>query len=194
MAAGVGEERRLARLGEASVENAGARWRQAKWCGAQGTVPRSGGSGLVSATTDAKQRSGHQKIGSTSSGTSIYGRRDRPIRKKIIGHGMSVFRSRFHAGNVLLHRLGAFPLLHQPARQHGRGILLHPQVEKSANLLAEIGGVAEPRQFVALQGVSRSGKKKLPRWLSFAVVHKGLQGIDTRKLTLRHLESRITRG
>jgi hypothetical protein len=121
----------------------------------------------------------------TLSGASVCGRRGRAIRKKIIGHGMSASRERFSRGNVLLPLLRAFPLLHQPAGQHGCGILLHPKIEKRANLLAEIGGMAETREFIALQRISRSGEEKFPRWLGLVVVQRGLPRGGLGTLTVR---------
>jgi hypothetical protein len=115
MAAKVGEGRWLARWGEASGENAGAQGREAKWPAARGAVLVSGGSDLAPATTDRKLLFEHREIGFTSSGTSICRRRDCPIRKKIIGHRMSIFWKRFPAGNVLLNRLRVLPLPHEPA-------------------------------------------------------------------------------
>ena len=177
--------RGMARWSEASAGNAGARAGKAKGLAARDAVPGSGAGNFPSAATGVQLRSEHLPNGFSSGGASICGRRDRPIRKKIMGHSIFVSWKRFHTGNVLLNRLGMLPLLHQPARQHGRRVFFHPKIEKRANFLAEIGGMAEPREFVALQGVSRSGKKKLPRWLCLAVVHKGLLGSNARKLTLR---------
>ncbi len=188
------EERRQARLGEALHWNAGARGRQPLGHMTLGARLEPSDCGFVIARASGKLWIEHRKIAFTSSGASICGRRDRPIRKKVIGHCMSVFREGFGRSNVLLRLLRAFPLLHQPARQHGRGIFLHPQVEKRADLLAEIGGMAEPREFIALQRVSRSGEKKLPRRLSFVVVHAGLLENGSRTLTLRKRQSRITTG
>src|SRR5260370_33178433 len=54
--------------------------------------------------------------------------------------------------------------------------------------------MAETREFVALQRVSRSGKKKLPRRLSLVMVHGGLLESCARTLTLRKKQSRITTG
>jgi hypothetical protein len=121
----------------------------------------------------------------TSSGASICGRRDRPIRKKIIGHCVSVFWERFAGGSVFQRLWRALPLLHQPARQHGSGIFFHPKIKKRADLFAEIGGMAETREFIALERVARSGKKKLPRRLGLVVVHCGLPESDGSKLTVR---------
>jgi hypothetical protein len=60
---------------------------------------------------------------------------------------------------------GAFALLHQPAGKHGGGFFGEPLVEQGGDLLAEIGGVTETREFVALQGVARSGEQEFPGWL-----------------------------
>ncbi len=54
-------------------------------------------------------------------------------------------------GSVLLSLRGPFPLLHQPAREDSCRIFLHPKVKKRTNFLAEVGGMAESREFVALE-------------------------------------------
>jgi hypothetical protein len=61
---------------------------------------------------------------------------------------------------------GLFALLHEPAGEHGSRILFEPLIEKRTNFLAEIGGVAEARKFVALKRVTGSGEKELPGRLS----------------------------
>jgi hypothetical protein len=43
-------------------------------------------------------------------------------------------------------------------------------IEQGGNLLAEIGGMRQTRQFKALQGVPRSRKQELPRWLGRTVI------------------------
>ena len=183
-----------ARLGEAFVGNAGATERKPLRHTTADTTPRPNDRGLVSARTSGELRIERRKIAFPSSRVSIYLRRDRQIRKKIIGRSIAVFLANFSRNGGFVDLLRAFRLLHQPAGQHGRGILLHPQVEQRADLLAEIGGMAEPRKFVALQRVSRSREKKLPRRLSLVMVHAGLQEGGSRTLTLRKKESRITRG
>src|SRR5579862_3670022 len=65
----------------------------------------------------------------------------------------------------------AFALLHQPARQHGRTVLLHPLIHQGHNLLAEIGDVPQTGQFVALQTVTRSRQQELPRRCGAGNVH-----------------------
>jgi len=46
-----------------------------------------------------------------------------------------------------------------------------PLVEQRADLLPEIGGMAEAREFIALQRGARSGEKELPRRLGFLAMH-----------------------
>jgi hypothetical protein len=125
-------------------------------------------------------------------GTSAkFGRRSRPIGEKIIGRSMSRFASSVGRRSLLIGRrglrilrplgdavfagCGTFPLLHQPPRQHRRGVFFQPGIEQLRDLFAEIGGVAEPRKLVALQRVSRCREKELPRWLG-SVIQGGLQG------------------
>ena len=160
-AAKVFEGRRQAWLGEEFVKNAGATERKPLRRTTADTTPRPNDRGLVSARTSGELRIERRKIAFPSSRVSICLRRDLPIRKKIIGRSITVFRDSFSGNGGFVNLLRAFPLLHQPARQHGRGILLHPQVKQRADLLAEIGGMAEPREFIALQRVSRSREKKL---------------------------------
>jgi hypothetical protein len=64
--------------------------------------------------------------------------RGEAIRQKIIGH-------------VLL------------SAASGVGTCSAPRTEKRGYLLPEIGAVAEPRKFVALQGIARGSEKEFPR-------------------------------
>lgn len=185
MAAMLAGRRRQAKLDEAFRWNAWERAHKPLEHRALSMTPGPRERCLVSGIVSVKLGINEPKKLFTSSRTSICGRRDRPIRKKIIGHTMSIFPERFACRGVLQHLLRTLPLLHQPARQHGGGILLHPKIEQRADLLAEIGGVAETREFVALERVSRSRQKKLPRGLGLVVVHWGLPKNDGSKLTLR---------
>jgi hypothetical protein len=135
------------------------------------TCPGPSDGDLGGARTSAELRNEHRKIAFTSCRASVRGLRGRATTKKIIGRSMTVVPCRFTRGSVFVNLLGTFPLFHQPARQHGGGIFFHPKVKKRADLLAEIGGMAETREFIALQGVSRSREKELPRWLGLVVVH-----------------------
>jgi hypothetical protein len=116
------------------------------------------------------------------------GLRARLIREKIIGHGVCGLIPRFPGRRAfigahrsrrafaLLARCWALALLHQPARQHGRGIFFQPGIQQLRDLLAQIGRVAKPRKLVALQGIARSRKQELPGRLGFVGAHGGLQG------------------
>jgi hypothetical protein len=102
------------------------------------------------------------------------------IRQKIIGHRMTVYGRRF-GGGLVQSGLGfrgenrAFALFDQPARNHGVGVFVEPLVQKGRDLLAEIGCVAEPREFIALERVARSSEKELPGWLGAIGVHGALR-------------------
>ena len=135
------------------------------------TPPERNHRSSVSARAGGVLRIERRKTVFTSSRASVSERRDRPLRKKIIGHGMSIFPCGLSGGSSFRRLLRAFPLLHQPARQHGGGVFLNPEVKKRADLFAEISGMAETREFITLQRVTRSGEKKLPRRLGFVVVH-----------------------
>ena len=171
MAAMVVEESGQTRLCEACDGDAGAGEFIRSGRGMPRTLPGPNGCSSASARAGGTLRIERRKIDFTSSSASVCGRRDRPLRKKIIGHGMSVFPWRFSGGSVFRRLLRPLPLLHQPARQHGGGVFLHPEIEKRANLLAEICGMAQTREFITLQRVTRSGEKELPRRLGLVVVH-----------------------
>jgi len=120
-----------------------------------------------------------------------FGRRARLIGEKIIGRSMRRLASRVGRrsslvgrrstgifrplGGAVLPSGGIFALLHQPARQHGRGVFFQPGIEQLRDLLAEIGGMAEPRKLITLQRVPGRGEKELPRWLG-SVIQGDLQG------------------
>lgn len=112
----------------------------------------------------------------TSGWTPVYGLRGGSIRKKVIGHGMRAIV----AGLSLRKHVGlprrSFSQLNQQARQHGCGVLVDPLVNQGRDLLAEIGGVRQTRQFKTLQGVPRSRKQELPRWLGRAGGHRPPMG------------------
>jgi len=115
------------------------------------------------------------------------------IRQKIIGHRMAVGRDR-SGSNLLRCDLDvggahiAFAQLEEHASDHGVGIFVEQLVDKRIDFLAEIGGVAEARELVTVQGVAGSSKEKFPRWLSAANVHGALR----RKRLARIAENRIT--
>ena len=163
------EETGQTRFCEAFSGNVGEReWKPARHT-MLGTLPEPNGRHLVSARAGGKLEIERRKIVFTSSRASVCGRGDRPIRKKIIGHGMSILPCRFTRRSVFLNLLRTLPLFHQPARQHGGGVFFHPQVEKRPNLLTEVSSMAETREFITLQRVARCGEKGLPRRLGLVV-------------------------
>ena len=110
------------------------------------------------------------------------------IRQKIIGHRMAVGGRRFRGG-LIRRGLGfrgenrALALLDQPAGHHRVGVFVEPLIEQGRDLLAEIGRVAEAREFVALQRVAGSGEKELPGRLGAIGVHGALRwNVVTRSL------------
>ena len=99
--------------------------------------------------------------------------RTRLIREKIIGHGTGSLSAPSGCSNALFRRRqrllaidrlagGPLALLHQPARQHSRSVLLQPGIEQLADFLAEIGRMAKPGKLVALQGVAGCREQELP--------------------------------
>jgi hypothetical protein len=106
--------------------------------------------------------------------TGILGRSE-TIRQKIIGRTLTVGGSAGGGRRIIGSRNGAFALFDEPAGEHGCGVFLEPLIEEGADLLAEIGGVAEAREFVGLQSVARSGEKKFPGSLGTELRHEDLQ-------------------
>ncbi len=111
--------------------------------------------------------------------TAKFGPRPRSIREKIIGRSMCglascvegrrslVFGYRALAG--LARRGGMVALLHQPARQHGRGVFFEPGIEQLRDLLAEIRRVAQTGELVTLQRVAGCRQQEFPRRLGFVI-------------------------
>ena len=185
---------RAARFGAGRVEawtcgafawNAGAKHCKARGCMSCGTPLGLNGSDFLTAGTRGKLRVGWRKIHFTSSGVPTCGWRSRPFSEKVIGHGGALSGMRFTGRGLFPHLLRPLPLFHQPPREHGRGVFLHPLIEKRADLLAKICGVAEPRKFIALQRIARGREKKLPRRLGPEVGHVGLLNIGLSILILR---------
>lgn len=126
------------------------------------------------------------QIPAKSSGCAPAGpRRSRAIREEIIGHSRGFFGRLAGGGNSVHHGKLAFAMLHEPARQQGRGSFLHPLINQGRNLLAQVGGVAEPGKLVALQTVPGSRKEKLPRRLSLVAGHDGLLRRNRRRIVTR---------
>lgn len=78
----------------------------------------------------------------------------------------------------------AVSLLHQPAREHGGRVFIQVLIEKRADLLAEICGMAKPGEFKTLEGNPRSREKEFPRRLGPGLGHMGLLKRDDGTLTV----------
>jgi hypothetical protein len=90
---------------------------------------------------------------------------DRSIRKKIIGHRMRCGAVGFATGTQVRLARGAFAFLQKQARECCVGVVIHPLIKQSRDLLADIGGVRKARQLKALQRILGSREKELPRGL-----------------------------
>jgi len=139
-----------------------------------GTPPSLGVSAALGGRVGGELSNTCRKIVSTSSGTTVCGRRNRPIRQNIIGRATPMLRQRVAGLRRLKGVRRPLALLDQPAGEHGCRVFLHPLIQKRANLLAEIGGMTKPREFVALQRIARSREQELPRGLGSGTDHVGL--------------------
>jgi hypothetical protein len=117
-AAKVFEGRRQARLREAFGGNAEATEREPLRRAKADTTPGPDEQGLVSARTNGELRIERPPIAFPSNRAAICRRRDRSIREKIIGRSITVFPGRFSRKSRFVNLRRAFPLLHQPGRQH----------------------------------------------------------------------------
>lgn len=97
------------------------------------------------------------------------------IGQKIIGRSVPVRALRFSADSDARFLCGAvFAMLYQPPRQHRRRVLFDPRFQQLMDLLAQVCGVAQTRELVALQRITRSSEQKLPRGLGPVRVQRGL--------------------
>jgi len=111
--------------------------------------------------------------------TAKFGPRARSIREKIIGRSMSGLASCVERHRALVfgcrplaelaRRGGVLTLLHQPARQHGRGVFFEPGIQQLSDLLAEIGRVTQAGEFVTLQRIARRRQQEFPRRFGFVI-------------------------
>src|SRR5258705_132575 len=95
-------------------------------------------------------------VGCRSRAGAKIGRRTRLIREKVIGHDLRRFapviggrtavaiRGGRYGRVALLARGGAFALLHQPTRQHCRGVFFEPAIVQLLGLLLEVATSGRP--------------------------------------------------
>ena len=113
-----------------------------------------------------------QKTYKCSGWAPVYALRRRSIRKKIIGRGMCSIAPGIGFGKWLRSAWRPLTLLQKQAGQHGGGVFFQPLIQQSADFLADIGGVRETRQLIALQGVARGREKELPGRPSLSGGHR----------------------
>ena len=131
----------------------------------------------VNPTAGKNNQKQHEKLrrGDEESGSSRRSARwNDTVRENVIGRTAALVLGGLRGRRGLFAEDGAFALIHEPASQHGGGVLLKILVEECAQFLAEIGGMGEPGEFVRLEGVTGSGEQELPRRLSVVGVHENL--------------------
>lgn len=150
---------------------------------APGTLPGRLAAGSVREKFSRKTPVKTREIGSPSRGAAVCGTCSSSIRKKVMGHGTPALLRQFVRGHGFGLARRPFPLLDQAARNQSASVFFQPLVEQSDNFLAEIGGMAETREFVTLQRVARSREKELPRGLGLGTKHWGLLKSRGRTIT-----------
>ncbi len=99
------------------------------------------------------------------------------------GRGMAACREQISGRGVLGSAGWTFALFDEPAGEQGAGVLFHPLIEQSANLLAEIGSMGKTGKFIALERIARGREKELPRRLGLGTGHVGLPEKTACKVT-----------
>jgi hypothetical protein len=129
------------------------------------TPPREpGGRGIHAESSRQRPKEKQsERAGSVASTRDV--RWNAAFRQNVMGRSCGAVAGSVDVGGVVSGKDGAFRVVYEQASQHGRGVFGEPLVEQGENLLAEIGGVAETREFVTLQGVARSAEKEFPGWL-----------------------------
>ena len=105
---------------------------------------------------------------------AIHGWSENRIGKKVIGRGSAICNLFSCGERGFARSRRVFALVNQPTG-HGRGrIFFEPLVHQRADLFAKVGGMAEAREFITLQAVTRSGQQELPGGLGAVAGHEGL--------------------
>ena len=110
----------------------------------------------------------------TSGPSTGSARRNDAFPKKVIGRTTPLVFGRCGRRSSHFAEDGAFALIHQPARQHGRGIFLEVLIQERSQFLAQIRCMSEAGKFIALQGIAGSGEKEFPGRLGVVGVHENL--------------------
>jgi hypothetical protein len=101
-------------------------------------------------------------------------RRNDSVPQKVIGRTTPLVFRGCGRGSGLFGEDGALALIHQPARQHGRGIFLEVLIQERSQFLAQIRRMSEAGKFIALQGIAGSGEQEFPGRLGVIGVHENL--------------------
>ena len=97
-----------------------------------------------------------------------------PFPQKVIGRTTPLVFGGCGRGSSLFFKDSAFALVHQPARQHGRGVFLEVLIQERTQFLAQIRRVSEARKFVGLERIAGSGEQEFPWRLGVIGVHENL--------------------
>ena len=128
------------------------------------------GVSLIHSEKGTEAASAPLSAGAASQNAAKPGRQHAPFRQigrsfgqKIIGRGRRCLCRRLACSPCVVLGWQFFRALHQIMRQHGVGALLQISIHEPADLFAHVGGVAQSRKFIALQGVAGSRQQRVPR-------------------------------
>lgn len=132
---------------------------------------------MISATAKftLKRHETLQRADETSSSRTGSARRNNTFPQKVIGRTSPLVFGGCGHGSSLFGGDGAFPLIHQPARQHGGGIFLEVLIQERPQFLAQIRRMSEAGKLIALQGIARRGEREFPGRLGVVGVHENLR-------------------
>jgi hypothetical protein len=128
----------------------------------------------AAAKSKLKRHETLRRADETSGSHTGSARRNDTIPQKVIGRTTPLVFRGCGRGSSLFAEDGAFALIHQPARQHGRGVFLEVLIQERPQFLAQIRRMSEAGKFIALQGIAGSGEKEFPGRLSVVGVHGNL--------------------
>jgi hypothetical protein len=122
--------------------------------------------------------------------------REHPFTRKIIGRTLHRRALAHRAAKLACVSRAHLPVLDQPSRQLGRGGLLHPLIQQTLNVRAQICGAIEPRKLKALQRKRARRQQEFPGRLGRGRVHECLlesRGDNTGLVILVKLNREVRR-
>ena len=126
----------------------------------------------AAAKNKPKRHETSRRADETSGSHSGCAWRNYTIPQKVIGRTTPLVLRRYGRGGGRFGEDGALALIHQPARQHGRGVFLEVLIQERSQFLAQIRRMSEAGKFIALQGITRSGEQEFPGRLGVIGVHE----------------------